>query len=64
MSRATADGIQVKCVKPFSYHFTFVFPSKRQILDLASVQAAVPIKQLGELPVSYEDGGGLHSEPD
>ena len=28
-----------------------VFPSKRQNLDLASAQAAIPIKPLGDLPV-------------
>ena len=32
-------------------------------LDLSSVQQYIPVQHLSDLPVSYEDGGGLFSEP-
>ena len=64
MSRATAEYPSEMCQAIAAIISPLCFPSKRQILDLASAQAAIPIKQLGDLPVSYEDGGGLHSEPD
>ena len=45
-----------------------IFPlwshSQGQLLDSTSLQAFIPAKQLDALPVSYEDGGGLFSEPD
>ena len=39
-------------------------PDQGQLLDLHSVQTFIAIKQLGDLPISYEDGGGLFPEPD
>ena len=39
-------------------------PDSGRLLDLSSVQQYIPIKQLSDLPVSYEHGGGLFSEPD
>ena len=64
MSRATAEYPSEMCQAIAAIISPLCGPSQRQILDLTSAQAAIPIKQLGELPVSYEDGGGLHSEPD
>lgn len=63
MSRATAEYPSEMYQAIAAIISPLCSPSKRQILDLALAQAAIPIKQL-ELPVSYEDGGGLHSEPD
>ena len=33
-------------------------------LDLSSATRLIPTKGLHDLPVSHEDGGGLHSQPD
>ena len=63
-SRATAEYPTEMCQAIAGLIAPLCSPSQRCLLDLDAAQAHIPIKQLHELPVSYEDGGGLFSEPD
>ena len=45
------------------YHITTLLSGFGQLLDLSSVQQYIPVTHLSDLPVSYEDGEGLFSEP-
>ena len=38
--------------------------SQSTTLDLATATALIPKKGLHDFPISYEDGGGLSSQPD
>ena len=62
--RATAEYPTEMCQAIAGLIAPLCSPSQRQLLDLDAAQTYIPIKQLNELPVSYEDGGGLFSEPD
>ena len=62
-SRQTAEYPEQLC----STFATIVSPlcqSTAGILTLATATNDIPLKHLHDLPVSYEDGGGLHSQPD
>jgi hypothetical protein len=63
-SRDTAEYPAEMCQAIAGLIFPLCSPSQGQLLDAISAQACIPTKPLDALPVSYEDGGGLHSEPD
>ena len=63
-SRNTAEYPMEMCNAIAELISPLCSPEHGQVLDLSSVQQHVPIKHLSDLPVSYEDGGGLFSEPD
>ena len=63
-SRATAEYPSEMCSAIADIISPLCSPDSGRLLDLSSVQQYIPIKQLSDLPVSYEDGGGLFSEPD
>ena len=62
-SRQTAEYPATLC----DMFATIVSPlcqSTASILTLEEATQAIPVKTLHDLPVSYEDGGGLRSQPD
>ena len=63
-SRATAEYPVEMCQVIAGFIAPLCSPSQRQLLDLDTVRTYIPIKQLNELPMSYEVGNGFFSEPD
>ena len=58
-SRATAEYLTEMCDSIAALIYPLCSPSHGRILNLSSMNSLIPIKTLDELPVSYEDGGGL-----
>ena len=63
-SRDTAKYPAEMCQAIAGLMFPLCSPSQGPFLDADSVQTCIPTKPLNALPISYEDGGELYSEPD
>ena len=63
-SRDTAKYPAEMCTAIASLISPLCSSSQGAILDISSLWHIAPFKGLSDLPVSYEDGGGLFSEPD
>ena len=63
-SRITAEYPSEMCEALAKVISSLMQGSSGQIIDLQTALELIPLKDLHDLPVSYEDGGGLFSEPD
>ena len=54
----------VKLCQQFALLVSPLLSHEGNSLDLSSATRLIPTKGLHDLPVSHEDGGGLHSQPD